>query len=404
MTPALTNSREPRISRPANLRRANNRALLQLVRENSPCSRADLVRLSGLSAPTVTAAIGDLEALGLIEYLGEGYSSGGRPAELLRFRPEHAYVAGADIGGTRLRMILADLDGTPVAHWKAKLGARQKDPVSICNLLHEGLKEMCSQANVARKNVKHLTVGAPGVTDVARGVVLSAPNLTDWNDVPLRSLLEEQLGFEVIAENDTNLAAVGEHWHGAAENVEDFVFIAMGTGVGAGVFLAGQIHHGAAWSAGEIGYLGVPGMPREPMEMRRTGQLERVIGGAGIEEQWKKELERSGRIDADLERLRASEIFDRAAEGDAQARLVLENTARILADAISTITLLFNPSLVVMGGGVGSHAALCQAVETVLAVSDFPHPKVRCSVLGPEAQLYGSVALSLQAMDGKLLG
>ncbi|WP_263409782.1 ROK family protein [Terriglobus tenax] len=374
------------------------------MRENSPCSRADLVRLSGLSAPTVTAAIADLEALDLIEYLGEGVSSGGRPGELLRFRPEHAYVAGADIGGTRLRMMLANLDGKPVAQWACKLGAKEKDPASICQLLRDGLKQMCEDAKVAFKKVKHLTVGAPGVTDVARGVVLSAPNLTDWNDVPLRALLEEKLGFEVIAENDTNLAAVGEHWHGAAENVDDFVFIAMGTGVGAGVFLGGQIHHGSAWSAGEIGYLGVPGMAREPMEMRRTGQLERVIGGAGIEAQWQSELERTKQGSAELRALRASQIFELAATGNPQAKAVLQNTARILGDAIATITLLFNPSLVVMGGGVGSHAALCEAVGGVLAESDFPHPQVRCSVLGPEAQLYGSVALSLQAMDGKLLG
>jgi len=404
MSSTLANSREPRISRPANLRHSNNRALLQLVRENSPCSRADLVRMSGLSAPTVTAAIADLEALELIEYLGEGISSGGRPAELLRFRPEHAYVAGADIGGTRLRMMLADLDGRPVAQWACKLGAREKDPVSICHLLRGGLTQMCAEAKVSLKKVKHLTVGAPGVTDVARGVVLSAPNLTGWDEVQLRALLEDQLGFEVIAENDTNLAAVGEHWHGAAENVDDFVFIAMGTGVGAGIFLGGQIHHGSAWSAGEIGYLGVPGMPREPLEMHRTGQLERVIGGGGIEAQWREELSRANRDDAELRALRASQIFDRAASGDVQAKAVLKDTARILADAIATITLLFNPSLVVMGGGIGSHLALCEAVGGVLAESDFPHPRVRCSVLGPEAQLYGSVALSLQAMDSKLLG
>lgn len=401
-TETLT-STELQPSRPAHLRQANSRTLLKLVRANAPCSRADLARLSGLSAPTVAAAIADLETLGLVEMVGEGQSSGGRPPELLRFRAEHAYVAGADIGGTRLRMILADLDGKPVAHWKGKLGAGEKDPRSICGLIAQGLQEMCDEARVERKKVVHLTVGAPGITDVARGVVLSAPNLTDWTMVPLREMLENELRMDVVAENDTNLAAIGEHWHGAADGVDDFVFVAMGTGVGSGIFLRGQIHHGSAWSAGEIGYLGVPGMAREPMEMQRTGQLERAIGGEGIEARWVAQLDREGVNDVQLRKLRASQIFDLAAENHPVAQSVLHYTAEILADAVATVTLLFNPSLVVMGGGVGSHATLCAATEEILSKSDFPHPRVRCSVLGPEAQLHGSVAVSLAAVESRLM-
>lgn len=403
MATETLNSTDLQPSRPAHLRQANSRTLLKLVRAHAPCSRADLARMSGLSAPTVAAAIADLESLGVVKMVGEGQSSGGRPPELLRFCAEHAYVAGADIGGTRLRMILADLDGKPVAHWKGKLDANEKDPDSICGLIAQGLQAMCDDAGVARNKVMHLTVGAPGITDVARGVVLSAPNLTDWTMVPLRELLEKELALEVVAENDTNLAAIGEHWHGAADGVDDFVFVAMGTGVGSGVFLRGQIHHGSAWSAGEIGYLGVPGMTREPMEMQRTGQLERAIGGEGIEARWIAELDREGVKDPELRKLRASQIFDRAAENHPVAQSVLEYTAGILADAIGTVTLLFNPSLVVMGGGVGSHAALCSATEGILKLSDFPHPRVRCSVLGPEAQLHGAVAVSLSAVESKLL-
>ncbi|MBS1813257.1 MAG: ROK family protein [Acidobacteria bacterium] len=404
MATEVINSIDAQPSRPAHLRQANSRTLLRLARMHAPCSRADLVRLSGLSAPTVTAAIADLEAAGLIENVGEGQSSGGRPPELLRFRADHGYVAGVDIGGTRLRMILADLDGTPIAHWKGKLEPNGKDPASICALIREGMAAMCAEARVKRDKVLHLTVGAPGVTDVDRGVVLSAPNLTDWDDVPLRDLLEAELDLVVLTENDTNLAAVGEHWHGAADNVDNFVFVAMGTGVGAGIFLRGAIHHGSAWSAGEIGYLGVPGMPREPMQMHRTGQLERAIGGEGIETRWRAELQSAKRTDPALHDLRASQIFDLAMQGDTEARIVLRFTAAILADAIATVTLLFNPALVVIGGGVGSHTGLCAETEKILSASDFPHPRVRCSVLGPEAQLHGAIALSLSAVDSKLLG
>src|ERR1700749_547007 len=111
------NEAETQPSRPSHLRQANARGLLRLLREHNPCSKADLVRLSGLSGPTVSSGVGDLGALGLVENLGDGGSSGGRPPDMLRFNASHGYVAGVDIGGTRLRMVLADLNGRVVTQW-----------------------------------------------------------------------------------------------------------------------------------------------------------------------------------------------------------------------------------------------------------------------------------------------
>lgn len=390
-------------SRPSDLRHTNCRVLLRLLRGHASCSKAELARLSGLSLPTVSSAMQYLERVGLVEPLGEGESSGGRPPELLRFHAKHGYVAAADIGGTRLRMMLADLGGEPVATWSATLAAEAKDPTSVCRTMRCGLRMMCSETGVDQERVLHVTVGAPGITDVNRGVVLSAPNLTDWNQVPLREIVEAEMGTSAAVENDTNLAAVGEHWRGAAKDVPDFVFIAMGTGVGSGVFLGGKLHHGAAWSAGEIGYLGVPGMTREPLELQRTGQLERTIGGEGIEQRWLQQLGESGREDEGLKSLRGAQIFDLAKDGDADAKAVLRFAATALADAIATITLLLNPQLIVLGGGVGSNECLREETQTILAGSDFPHPAVRTSQLGTQAQLYGAISLSLSAVENKLL-
>jgi glucokinase len=345
-----------------------------------------------------------MESLGLIELLGEGESSGGRPPELLQFNAGHGYVAGADIGGTRLRMMLCDLNGAPVAHWSTQFTTGQKDPVSVCEILHEGLRTMCQQAGVSLERVLHLTAGAPGITDVKEGVVFYAPNLTDWTNVPLRALLEKTTGIASAVENDTNLAAVGEYHQGSAKGVGDFIFIAMGTGVGAGIFLRGYLHHGARWSAGEMGYLGVPGMPRETVNMQSVGQLERMIGGLGVEERWIQRLKRSGYDhEGELVQLRASQIFDLAQEGDPMAMEVLHETAVVLADAIATMTLLFNPELIVLGGGVGSHDCLCRTTERLLQANDFTAPRLRTSFLGTQAQLYGAISLSLAAIESKLL-
>jgi len=395
-------------SRPSHLRQTNARGLLQLLQEHDPCSKADLVRYSGLSAPTVSSGIAHLEALGLVEQLGDGESSGGRPPGLLRFNVRHGYVAAADIGGTRVRMLLSDMGGNVITQWSVMLSAKQKTPEGVCSLVVEGLKTMCRQSGTPVRKVLHLTAGAPGITNVDTGLVLSAPNLEGWDDVPLRALLEREAGIPCMVENDTNLAAVGEFWRGAASGVNNFVFIAMGTGVGAGIFINGQLHRGAKWNAGEIGYFGVGGKKRPPMKVHELGQLEQAIGGLGIEGEWRKILQRNdparaGELIDQLNALKATQIFDLAAEGDRAAGELVRYTAAILADTIADISLLLNPDVVVLGGGVGSHPELCRGTEKLVQRHEFAQPMLRSSSLGTQAQLFGAVSISLAAVEEQIL-
>lgn len=392
-----------RPSRPADLRQVNARGLLRLLREHNPCSKADLVRFSGLSAPTVSSAVAGLAALGLIEKLGDGESRGGRPPGMLRFHASRGYVAGVDIGGTRLRMMLADLNGKVMAQWSMQFSDKQKMPRDVCALTHQGLKAMCQEAGIPLKKVLHITAGAPGITNVSSGVVISAPNLKKWREVPLRAMLEKQTGISALVDNDTNLAAVGEHWHGSAAGIDNFIFVALGTGFGAGIFLQGHLHHGAKWSAGEIGYMGIAGAPRQQLRVDLTGQLERAIGGAGIEAEWLRRLQKAGISDASLAKLRATQIFDLAQEGDRVASEVLLYTARILANCLTDLTLLLDPEVIIVGGGVGSHGELCRLTEDLLQQNEFARPAVRSSSLGTQAQLHGAISVSLSAIEDMLL-
>ena len=389
-------------SRPAQLRQTNARGLLRLLQTHNPCSKADLVRHSGLSAPTVSSGIAHLDALGLIEHLGDGESSGGRPPGLLRFNTRHGSVAAVDIGGTRVRLMLADLGGNPLAHTSFLLAPGQKTPEAIAALIANAVRSMCRDTATPLRKLLHLTAGAPGITNAASGIVLAAPNLDQWVEVPLRQLLERATALPCLVDNDTNLAALGESWRGAARNVDSFVFIALGTGVGAGIFLNGRLHRGAHWSAGEIGYLGVPGKKRAAMNVRELGQLEQVIGGPGIEAEWRRRLEKRN-PDTGLLDLRASQIFDRAAAGDRQATDLLGWVAAILAEAIADIAVLLNPEVVVLGGGVGAHPELCRVTAALLQRHVFAQPSLRSSALGTDAQLHGAISVSLAAVEARLL-
>jgi glucokinase len=139
------------------------------------------------------------------------------------------------------------------------------------------------------------------------------------------------------------------------------------------------------------------------MKMRELGQLEQAIGGGGIEAEWCRILTRTRKGTKVVEGLKASQIFDLAAEGDHAAGEVVRYTSGILADAIADISLLLNPEVVVLGGGVGSHPELCRATEKLVQRHEFAQPALRSSSLGTQAQLHGAISVSLSAVEEILL-
>ncbi len=383
------------VRQPKWMRDTNCRELLRLVRQHSPCSRADLVRYSGLTAPTVSAGIAALHRRGLVEFIGPGRSNGGRPPRMVQFNAKHGYVVGADVGGSNVRLELADLNGSAVGRWCASLGA-DRTPEVVTDIIAEGTGHLLKQHEVQLKRVLALAVGAPGITDVSAGVVRAAPNLTDWDNVPLRRMCEQKTGLRTIIENDVNLAALGESWCGIAKGARNFIFIAIGSGVGGGIVIDGKLHHGVDWSAGELGYLLVPGVVKQALDVNALGALESEIGGKAIEREWQQRI--STRSDL-LAPLRATEVFDRALSGDALALEMFTRVAELLSLAIINVSIVLNMSLVVLGGSVGRHPALVDAVRQLLNAHQFSCPKVVVSSLGVDAQLSGTIWLALQSAE-----
>lgn len=368
--------------------------LLCLLRTKSPVSRADLVRSSGLTAPTVSAGIAKLMRRHLVVELGPGTSNGGRPPALLEFNSRYGFVIGVDIGGSSLRVALADLNGVFVGRWNTALQS-DRSPRAVTEMVGAAVAQLLREHNVPAKKVLELVAGAPGITDVTAGRVLSAPNLTHWHDVPFRNLLERETGIPVTVENDVNLGALGENWQGAVRGVQSFVFLAVGTGVGAGIVLNNTLHHGAAWSAGEVGYMFLPGLPSHTLGAAELGALESAVGGKCIERRW---LEQSGTKNG-AQSLKATDIFDKSAAGDERAHALTAIVAEYLAMAITNLSLILDVSVVVIGGGVGGHPALLEAIRGRLEHNEFARPQLVPSALGGEAQIYGAIWLALKTSE-----
>lgn len=310
---------------------------------------------------------------------------------------EPAYVLAVDIGGTNLRMELADMDGAVKAR-RVDSTVGLLEARTVVDKILDGLQLLLREVSAQPGALKAVAAGAPGITDADTGLVIATSYLLGWCDVPLRKMLEDALNVPAAVDNDVNLAALGESWCGAAAGVDSFAFLALGTGVGAGLFLNGRLYRGHNWTAGEIGYMLVPGLPPSGAERNQPGVLESRIGGEGIRQQWRTLASRTS-LPADLT---ATQIFDHACQGDPVARELLGQTAALLARSIFNINLILDLPLFVLGGGVGMHDALHHAVLAELeALNLRTPPRVERSVCGPNAQIMGALRLALDIAQAR---
>jgi glucokinase len=392
------------VGRPSHLRHTNALTILKLLREAGSCSRADLVRASGLSAPTVTNVVSDLLTANLIKALGEGESSGGRPPDMISFNAARGCMLAADITSGALTFLLTDLSGAELDRAQISLADQKTTPEAICRLIGAEVRRLLRKHRKTGDKLLALVVGVPAITNVEDGIVLSISTLEDWRSVPLRALLSKVVDCRVIIENDTNLAALGERYRGAAQTEETFICINIGDNVSAGIVLGGHIHHGAQWSAGEIAYLRLPHVSRRYPTLHEFGELETVLTNSGILKSWNEATARPrGRGTSTSWRIDAQEILNLAQAGDPQAKKIIQHRAAIVSDIIVNLSLILNPGLILLGGEVGSHPVLLSSVQKQLERCEFAVTKIVVATLGDIAVLWGGIAVGLDMIPGILL-
>jgi glucokinase len=371
------------------------RVILGLLRESDGEPAETRKKLSGFAPSRLSSAVALLKSKRLIH---DPENKTSRRFVLPRINTNYGHVIGVDIGGSNLRVALADMTGRIIGKWTASTRSTSS-PEMVISQIQKGSYDLLKQAAIPRSSLLAVAAGAPGVTDRRAGVVFSTSYLKGWKNVPFGRLLESALRVPATVENDVKLAAIAENWVGAANGIPDFVFLAIGTGIAAGIFVNGQLVHGADWVAGEVGYLIVPGTPQAPAKQGSPGPLESRIGGEGIRRYWlglNSQQKNAGR-NHDLS---ATGIFYHALTGNRRAKAVLEQSARILAFAIYNISTVLNSSLFVLGGGVGTNGPLLAATRRILEPYTQPaRPKLIASALGADAQLIGAIRLALDKAE-----
>src|SRR5438874_3735420 len=234
---------------PPLLKQLNERAVLETIRTGAPISRAEIARRTGISKPTVSLALRALLAGGVVR---ETAPDPGRPhygAVFFEPVPEAALVLALDIGARFMRGALGDLAGNV----RARRDVHHDGPSTVA-----GAGALCDalldSALDGAARVAEAVVGVPGVVSPTDASVSLATNVPGIEGGGFAAELQEALGVPVRLENDINLAALGEHWRGVARGVENFLFLSIGTGMGAGLVLRGELHRGRNGAAGELDY------------------------------------------------------------------------------------------------------------------------------------------------------
>jgi len=378
---------------PSLLRAMNERTVLEFIRERGPASRAQLARDSGLSKPTVSQALAALASADLVREAGRTSGGKGPTAILYELNPGAGWVLGLDVGAARVRGAIANLTGEIVA--RADVRARASRAKTLIQQVAETAHALAAEAGVARRRLTFTVVGSPGVFEPSTGHVAMAHNLPGWGRQGVFDDLRKMLGVPMRFENDVNLATLGERWHGLGKDVDNFVYLHVGTGVGLGLVLRGELYRGSHGAAGEVAYLPLATTDPHDRAVRKSGALEAALGADGV-----VGVARAAGMRGTLT---SREIFDAARDGNARALTVVDTVARRIALAIAAISPIVDPELVIVGGGIGRNGdLLLEPVEHELeAISPF-HPRIEASALGVDAELHGAVSMALEAAQDRL--
>lgn len=252
------------------------------------------------------------------------------------------HVLGLDIGGTKLAAGVVDRRGE-VSSFVVEPTRRDDGPDAVLARLWQLGRAAVEQSGVPWEAIEAVGVGCGGPLDAARGVLIAPPHLPGWHDIPVTALAAQQYERPVVLENDATAAAAGEHRFGAGRGVANMVYLTVSTGVGGGVVIDGSLWRGSTGNGGELGHVTVDWRGRRCRSCGRLGCLEAYVSGTSIAE---RAHEAGLAVDG------AEEVARLAREGDPVAVQVWDETTEALACGITSIVNLFEPELVVVGGGV----------------------------------------------------
>ncbi len=387
--------------------------ILRLIHQKNKISRMELAKQTGSSAASITAIAHRLIGKHLIVESGQGSTHLGRKPVLLSVRNDAAYVIGVDLGSFFVRVVVADINGNLIHKIQAETElwqGREKVLSKTFRLIERAIKE----SQISRTAIKGIGMGHSGVIDVQRGVVLSLPRagqMQEWRNVPLRAMFEERFGLPCALEDTVRTRAIAEKHFGLGVNLGDFIYIDVGMGIGAALFIGGEIYRGPGGKAGEFGHITVD--ERGPLcSCGNYGCVEALASCAAIIQNMRSAVEKGvdTRVrelaDGNPEKISIEIIAQAAVENDSLALRVLHEAISHLAVALADVVNLLNPKVIIFGGALFQSAPLLLLEELKRPTrqraleKSASEAQLQVSTLGSEAGALGAARLISQtALD-----
>jgi glucokinase-like ROK family protein len=375
-------------------------SIFKIIRDQGPLFPADIVRRTGLAKSTISVYVDRLIAVGLIR---EEAKPGGK-RRMLKVAESAGCVIGVDLGQTHLNVGLCDLEGEILDSVYGEADLLHETPEAILSRVIEASRNLSSRNALGPSALFGIGFGLPGPVDYVHGVPVSPPVMPGWDRFPVASYLAREFTCPVFVDNDVNVMALAERDKGAAAGERDFLFVKAGSGIGAGIVVDGRIYRGAKGAAGDIGHISV-GDDETLCHCGNRGCLEAIAGGRALASLAAQSAESgasrflAARL-AEKEKITTELLARGAAMGDEESLRLLIAAGKRLGDVLAKLVNFFNPSLIVVGGGLSNLgeryiASIRESIyrrSTPLATSDLV---IKRSTLGDRAGVTGAAILVL---------
>ncbi|HSL44626.1 MAG TPA: ROK family transcriptional regulator [Anaerolineales bacterium] len=379
--------------------------VMRALRRQGRISRSEISHITGWSKAKASQEIRILVDKGYLVEVGEGASQGGRKPRLLRINNQLGYVAGIDIGATSMDIALADVTGSILQHCSEATDVKLS-PEAVFGRCSELLLELVRAQRAAPNQILGIGIGVPGPVDFARGVLVAPPLMPEWEDFPIRDFFKKTFNSAfVVVDNDVNIMALGEQRAGDGAGIDHFIFMKIGTGIGAGIISNGKIHRGSDGCAGDIGHICVD--KEGPLcSCGNKGCLEAMAAGPAISTK-AMEAARNGASpilsqmqEANGGVIRPEDVNAACREGDQASLDIIRDSGQMIGDVLASLVNFFNPSHIFVGGGItnfGNH--LLVAIRRAVLHRSLPlattHLSIKFSRMGSNAGVMGAISLAL---------
>ncbi|GAT66644.1 ROK family transcriptional regulator [Planomonospora sphaerica] len=361
--------------------------LLGILRDGQARTRAELVQLTGLARSTLAQRLDALVSQQWIVPTEEAVSSGGRPAVAFTFNRSARVVLAADLGATHARIAVTDLATAVLAERAAEMPI-DRGPEPTLTWLQRTFEEMLTETGHSMAEVCGIGVGLPGPVEHGSGRPVNPPIMPGWDGFPVPEWLGGRLGVPVLADNDVNIMALGEHW-AARPEADHLIFVKIGTGIGCGIISDRRLHRGAQGAAGDIGHIRVASALDTVCRCGNAGCLEAVAGGAAM----------AARLRAQgVEAADSRDVVRLVRGGNTQAVQLIRQAGREIGDVLASIVNFFNPSVIVIGGDLSEAGEQVLAgLREVIYSRSLPlatqHLTITASELGDRAGVIGAAVM-----------